>query len=127
MTVPEATVDRSTVRLLIVIIGILAAVGLGGTLALLVADKPGASVAVFAGLTGGLLGALTTLATNRSTVTTAQTSSPGPGTAPAPIAPDPAPEAGSGQTSGPSSAFSATEPDAIVSTVALAGPGMLGL
>lgn len=122
---PEPTVDRSTVRLLITIIGVLAAIGLGGTLWLLGTGRDASAVAVFAGMTGTLIGALTTLATNRSTTTPAQSAQAVASTPAAPIAPEATPEAGRGQTSGPSDPSAGVDP--VASTVAATGPGMLGL
>lgn len=115
----EPTVDRSTVRLLIAILGVLAIVGLGGTLYLLNADKPGESVAVFAGLTGSLLGTLATLATNRSTPT-------GPVAAPSPApAPDTPADPGS-SLSGQSRGKPAADYDTPPATATVLSPGSPG-
>ncbi len=130
MTEGTATVDRSTVRLLIGIIGVLAAIGLGGTLWLLGIKADASSVAVFAGLTGTLIGALTTLATNRSGPPAALGPQEPAVTLPAPTTPDVTPEAGSGRTSGQSVDVTPVEPATghqWAATVAATGPGMLGL
>ena len=136
---PEQIVERSTVRSLIRILGLLAVMGVAGTFWLvnrtIGMTDPAAltnalmSVAVFSGLIGTLVGAVTTLATNRSGTTATAPQEPAV-VPPAPIAPDPAPEAGSGGTSAPSGDVTPT-PTATghqwAATVAATGPGTLGL